>query len=47
MRFKVIGSGEYLSKGVKYLFEHGFAPSEDAELLICLAHPEILKKAEI
>ncbi len=44
LKFKVIGSGEYLRKGLKYLFEQGLSPSEDAELLVCLAHPEILRK---
>jgi methionyl-tRNA formyltransferase len=44
LKFKVIGSGEYLRKGLAYLFEKGLAPSEDAELLVCLAHPEILRK---
>lgn len=45
IRYEVKGSGQYLSKGVRYLEEHGYAPSpEDAELLICLAHPEILKR---
>lgn len=47
MRIKVIGSGEYLRKGLNYLLSNGFYQSDDPELLVCLAHPEILKKEEI
>lgn len=47
LKFKVLGSGEYLRKGIQYLKTHGYEPCENADLLICLAYPEILKKKEI
>ncbi len=47
LKFKVIGSGEYLRLGTDYLFERGFSSSDDAEVLVCLAWPEILKKCEL
>lgn len=56
MKFAVCGTGEYLSKGIEYLKAHGYEPlllpdpddaPADTKLLICLAHPEILKQPTI
>lgn len=47
LKFKLLGSGEYLRKGLDYLFQNGYAPSDDADLLVCLAHPKILKQEDI
>lgn len=44
VKFACIGTGEYLRRGVSYLKEHGYEQAVDPELLICLAHPEILKR---
>lgn len=44
LKFACIGTGEFLKKGVTYLKEHGLTESPEPDLLICLAHPEILKR---
>ena len=52
MKVAVCGTGEYYSRGVAYLKEHGYEPQEvaepfeaepDTDVLVCLAHPKILK----
>lgn len=44
MRLAVLGSGEYLKRGLEHFAE---LVAEPADLLVCLAHPKILKAEEI
>ena len=50
MKIAVCGTGAYYERGVAYLKAHGYEPQEvaeptlaEADVLICLAHPKILR----
>lgn len=47
MKFSVLGSGEYMRRGLEYLAAQGRVPVDNGDILVCLAHPKILTAEEM
>lgn len=47
MKVAVWGQGPFFECGLKYLEDSGYTVSDNADLLVCLAYPRILQKAEL